>query len=169
MNKKCFFLFFFCLSFSFLYAQENTYPTAERLFHIERSKNKNLVCYDVNIVEGRLESKNPLYIYWVNREEKPGEKKALSMIQKKLAYGYKLLKQGEEHCEITLSAYPDRSMTIQKINQKYVCLIPINGQPAILHSLYVKSKESNSLSVEYVELYGTSLQTQQPVSERVKQ
>ena len=29
--------------------EEGTYPTVGRLFHIARSVNKNLVCYDVNL------------------------------------------------------------------------------------------------------------------------
>ena len=46
----------------------NTYPTAERLFHIARSANRNLVCYDVNLVHGRVDAKSPIKVYWVNRE-----------------------------------------------------------------------------------------------------
>lgn len=147
--------------------QENTYPTEQRLFHIERSKNKNLVCYDMNLIDGKLNTKEPLDIYWINREEKPGEKKGLTAIQKRLAYGYKLISQGDDSCEITLSAYPDRKLTIRKHDDKYVCIIVINGQPAILKSLYVKAKPSNSLSVEYVELKGLSFDTGAQVSEKV--
>ena len=32
--------------------EEGTYPTVGRLFHIARSVNKNLVCYDVNLRDG---------------------------------------------------------------------------------------------------------------------
>lgn len=151
-----------------LYAQDNTYPTEYRLFHIERSKNKNLVCYDVNLTDGKLNTKDPLNIYWVDREEKPGETKKLNAMQKRLAYGYKLISQGDDSCEITLSAYSGKVLTIQKIEGKYVCTLMMNNQAAILQSLYVKAKESNSLSVEYVELKGLSIDTKQPVTERVE-
>ena len=47
--------------------EENTYPTTERLFHIARSVNKNLVCYDVNLENGKLNTKTPLNVFWLNR------------------------------------------------------------------------------------------------------
>jgi len=151
-----------------LYSQENIYLTENRLFHIERSKNRNLVCYDINLIDGKLANKDPLSIYWVNREDNPGEKKGLTAIQKKLAYGYKLVSQDEHSCEVSLSAYSGRNITIKRLDNNYVCTIQINNEPAILTSLYVKAKESNSLSVEYVELRGTSIKTKLPVSERIK-
>lgn len=151
-----------------LFSEENNHPDEDRLFHIARSKNKNLVCYDVNHPEGKLDTKNPLNIYWLDMENKPGETSNLTIIQKKLAYGYKLVSQDEDACQIILSAYPGRTLTICKQDSKYVCLIKINNQTAILKSLYVKAKPSNSLSVEYVELQGVTLDTKQSVSERVE-
>jgi hypothetical protein len=151
-----------------LYPKDNTHLAKDKLFHIARSKNKNLVCYDVNYSGGKLDIKNPLTIYWLNREDKPGETSSLNMIQKKLAYGYKLISQGDDSCEITLNAYPERVLTICKQDAKYVCLITINKQTAILESLYVKANPNNSLIVEYVELQGISPNTKQPVSERVE-
>ena len=51
----------------------NLYLTPQRLFHISRSINRNLVCYDVNLVGGKLDKEKPLSVYWVNREERMGE------------------------------------------------------------------------------------------------
>ncbi|MDF9831590.1 DUF4833 domain-containing protein [Parabacteroides sp. PF5-6] len=149
------------------FSQENTYPTKERLFHIERSKNKNMVCYDVNLVDGRPDEKEPLNVYWINREESPGQKKGLSAIQKRMAYGYKQVSRDANTCQITLQAYPGRVLTLRLLHGKYVCTLEINGKQAVLNRLYVKAKENNSLKVEYVELTGTALDTQSPVSERV--
>lgn len=80
---------------------DSTYPTAERLFHIARSLNKNLVCYDVNLENGKLNTKSPLNIYWVNREERVGETNGLSYFQRKMAYGYKLVSEGDDTSEVT--------------------------------------------------------------------
>lgn len=162
-------IFFFSL-FTTAYAtspDENTYPTTERLFHIARSANRNLVCYDINTLEGKLDTKSPLNVYWVNREETPGKTNGLNMLQRKMAYGYKVLSQGDDTCDISLRAYPDRKLTIGKQGSKYVCTTTINNQTAILQSLYVKAKASNPLSVEYVELHGIIPGTQQSVSERI--
>lgn len=149
------------------FSQENTAPTPERLFHIERSKNRNIVCYDVRLVNGLPDEKDPLNVYWINGEESPGERKGLSAIQKRMAYGYKQISRDAESCRITLQAYPDRTLTLRQLEGKYVCTLQINGKEAILDRLYVKAKESNSLKVEYVELFGTTLDTRAAVSERV--
>ena len=124
---------------------DSTYPTAERLFHIARSLNKNLVCYDVNLENGKLNTKSPLNIYWVNREERVGETNGLSYFQRKMAYGYKLVSEGDDTSEVTLTAYSGKKLTI-----------------------YVKGKPNNPLGVEYVELQGTAINTGVKVTERVK-
>ena len=115
--------------------EENTYPTTERLFHIARSTNKNLVCYDVNLENGKLNTKSPLNVYWVNREERPGETNGLSFFQKKMAYGYKLISEGNDYSEVTLTAYAGKKLKICKQDSKYVCMTMIDNQPAILESL----------------------------------
>ena len=136
--------------------EEGTYPTVGRLFHIARSVNKNLVCYDVNLRDGKLDTHDP------------GETNGLSYIQRKMAYGYKLISASDNACVCSLTAYPSRQLTITKRDSRYVCYITINNQQAILQSLYVKASSKNPLSVEYVELQGISVATNQPVTERVR-
>lgn len=148
-------------------SQNRGLESSNRLFHIERSKNKNLVCYDVNLSNGILDLKEPLDIYWVNQEEHFGEIKELSGIQKRLAYGYKVISRENDACKITLTAYSERVLTICKDVDTYRCIITINNQPCILQKLYVKAKESNSLSVEYVELTGHSIRSGEKMTERV--
>lgn len=160
--------FIFVSSWTLRAESDNTYPTKDRLFYISRSANKNLVCYDVNLKDDKLDTQKPLNVYWVNREERPGETNGLNLIQRKMAYGYKVVAQGNDRSEVTLTAYPDRKLTIQKHGSQYVCLTTINNQPVILQSLYVKAKEGNPLSVEYVEIHGINQETQEQVSERIK-
>lgn len=61
----------------------STYPTPDRLFHIARSLNRNLVCYDANQTNGKLDTKEPIKVYWLNREMEPGKTNGLSFIQKR--------------------------------------------------------------------------------------
>ncbi|MCC8133156.1 MAG: DUF4833 domain-containing protein [Tannerellaceae bacterium] len=150
-----------------MFSQGKGLVSENRLFHIERSKNRNLVCYDVHLADGVLDLKQPMDVYWVNQEERMGEVKGLSAIEKKFAYGYKVISKGEDSCNITLSAYPGRELTIRKEGNQYICTVIIDGQQAILDKLYVQAKGSNSLSVEYVELTGRSLQSGQLVTEKV--
>ena len=148
--------------------EENTYPTDGRLFYIARSLNKNLVCYDANLKDGRLDTKSPLNIYWVNREERPGERGSLSFFQKKMAYGYKIVSEGDDCSEVTLTAYAGKTLKIHRLDGRYVCTTTITGRVAILQSLYVQSHSGNPLSVDYVELRGITVDTGDPVSERVR-
>lgn len=168
-KRKSIVLFILCLLITApLYAQYE-YPVPEnRLFHIERSKNKNLVCYDAKLEDGALVLKSPLEIYWLDREQNPGQTKGLTAMQKKMAYGYKVVSRGDDTCDITLSAYPGKVLTIKKHEGKYVCITTINGQPAIMEKLYVKANDKNSLTVEYVEVFGVTIDTRTPVSERVE-
>ena len=170
MNRNILTILFLILSFLPLSAketEENTYPTQERLFHISRSVNKNLVCYDVNLKDGKLDEKHPLNPYWVNREEHPGETNGLNFFQRKMAYGYKVISSKEDLCICTLSASKDQQLIITQYNNRWVCMTEINKQKAILKELYVKSKPHNSMKVEYVELRGISLATKLPITEKI--
>ena len=171
MTRRIFFFLLILLPVLMASAEEsdgNTYPTAERLFYITRSVNRNLVCYDVRLADGRLDTRQPMEVYWINREERMGERNGLNYIQRKLAYGYKVVSKGEDRCECSLSAYPDRTLTIERKGASYVCYMTIDGQRALLRSLYVKTASKNPMSVKYVELRGTSTLTGQPITERIR-
>ena len=173
MIQNKFILALLLLIFPFLGMQAeeqdgNTYKTAERLFHIARSANKNLVCYDINLKNGKMDIQKPLKVYWVNREEHPGEIGELSFFQRKMAYGYKLISSSNKACVCTLTAYSKRKLTITQRGAEYVCLTTINHSEAILQSLYIKASPHNPMNVEYVKLFGTSLSTNQPVTEIIK-
>ena len=158
----------FLLASPMAYGQtENTFETPERLFHIARSANKNLVCYDVQLVDGKLNTEKPLHVYWVNREERMGETNELNFFQRKMAYGYKLVSKEADSSEVTLTAYPGRKLTIQKLDDHYVCTLLIQNQKAILQSLYVQASPKNPLSVEYIELHGVAVQDGSALSEKI--
>ena len=166
-----FFVYFFCCSSGFLRAttpdNDNTYRTHKRLFHIERSKNKNIVCYDLNAdATGKPDEKNPLSVYWINREAHPGRHGELSYIQQKLAYGYTVAGKQNGAIVIGLNAAKDRIITVEHNEQNYFCRIEINRKPSVLTKIYIKTKTPNSLQVEYVEIEGLDLMTGAPVKER---
>ena len=174
MKNKCrllligFFLFASFVSILAVTPEEDTYPTPERLFYIARSLNRNLVCYDANLKEGKLNLEEPIEVYWLNRTDRPGYTNGLNFIQRKLVYGYKVKQKGNDTCRVTLSAYP-RDITIRKAGDAYQAFIDINGSPARLVSLFVQLKPNSSVSVDYVELQGYSVSTGKRVTERIRQ
>lgn len=166
------FLFSLCCWSGLLLASEpdknDTYPTENRLFHIERSKNKNIVCYDIHVDEtGIPDEKKPLSVYWINREEHPGRYGELSFIQEKLAYGYTVLGKENGMVTIELNAARNRKITIDRNECQYFCRIEINHQPSVLQKIYIKTKTNNSLQVEYVDIQGLDLSTGASVTERI--
>ncbi len=170
-HTVCFVLIFYCLpGFSSTSSpdENDTYSTENRLFHIERSKNRNIVCYDLNVdAIGVPDEKMPLSVYWVNREEHPGQHGSLSYIQQKLAYGYTVIGKQNGVITIELNAVKNKKVTIEQNDQKYICQTEINKQPSALLKIYVKTKTSNSLQVEYVDIQGVNLATGTPVTERI--
>ena len=148
--------------------EDDTYSTEARLFHIERSKNRNIVCYDLHAdATDKPDEKSPMLVYWVNREEYPGKQGSLSYIQQKLAYGYTITGSQNGVITIELNAVKGRKITIEQNNQKYFCRIEINQQPSTLSKVYVKTKTSNSLQVEYIDIHGYNLETGVLITERI--
>jgi len=161
------FIMAFGVSSGFEDDEEDTYATDKRLFYIERSKNKNIVCYDLNADDtGVPNDKKPLTVYWINREKYPGRRGELSFIQEKLAYGYTVTRKQEGRIYLELNATKNREITLESREEKYICRIDINSHPAALQKIYVKSKPNNSLQVEYVEIQGIDLATGVSISER---
>lgn len=127
----------------------------ERLFHIARSLNRNLVCYDVQLTSNGLDLKHPVHVYWHNRESHPGRETEISTIERKLAYGYNVKKASPTEAIVTLTAYPKRPVRICKREGKWVALITIDGHECLLTDIYVKTK--TSITVDYIELHGKAL------------
>lgn len=138
-----------------------------RLFHIERSKNANIVAYDVRLnPRGTIDTSDPIDGYWVRLAEK-GQRKELGRVEKRLAYGWKATPQGEDKVKLVLTALPERPITVERGKHGYEAHLPILGVPSRLLKVYVKTKEGGMLpKVEYIELYGYRLDNGESVKER---
>ena len=65
------------------------------LFIIERSKNMNIVVYEADVKDGKLDPKEPVKAFWldidpeyVKRAGEKSDKVELSMVEWSMAYGY---------------------------------------------------------------------------------
>ncbi|MCM1078494.1 MAG: DUF4833 domain-containing protein [Bacteroidales bacterium] len=128
----------------------------ERLFHIARSLNPNWVCYDARLKNGKLNADDPVHVYWHNNSDNPGHENELSFFQRKMAYGVKVLKRGNQEAEIRLTAYKKRSIKVCRHNGHWVALCTINNRRCILKEIYVQLKPKSSMSVAYIRLSGVS-------------
>lgn len=140
-----------------------------RMFFIARSKNANIVCYDLNIDKnGKVNPEKPLKVYWVNKTDHMGEISDLSYIQNKMAYGYNSKNLGGGIFEISLVAFPTRKVILDRDQKgKYRGRIVINGEPAVLTKIFVQAKPDSFMKVSWVELTGINLQDGKTITERI--
>lgn len=139
----------------------------QTLFVIERNKNANAIYYDANIVGGKINDKTPLDVYYIHYAT-DGNRCELNSIERKLAYGYKVIDKNERNITLQLVAYNKRNILLfQDIHGKTYALININGKDAYLKKIFVFAKPKLYTSVEYVELYGYDTKSNKPVYEKI--
>ncbi len=141
---------------------------AEHLFVIERSKNRNIVHYDICIGDDNYPANTePVVAYWILEN---GTREDLNKLEREYAYGItEYRKLGKDSVRIILASMKQRAITIKKIGEKYRATILINGKESILERVYVKSHELmiGLPRVESVDLYGRTKGEGLPVSERI--
>lgn len=139
---------YFCIFASFAATPEG------RLFQFERSTNKNYICYDVNLKNGKLDLKEPVHAYWIRAEE-GGEKKELSYLQFTFAFGYKVDNKKDNEVTIHLSPYKNLPIRILKRGGKWIALVTMEGQEMIVSRFFAQMK-GESLTCLYVDVTGTT-------------
>jgi hypothetical protein len=168
--KAKLFIIVFVLSVLFLsWAQsEAQCNKRDALFRIERSKNKNIVRYDACLLQnGNISGSNPVDVYWILEK---GKKEELNTVEKEHAYGIESMKeQGKNIVQVFIKALKDRAIIVKKLKADYKAFVRIKGELSILEKVYVKSEETmlGFPKVDYVDLFGRSLQTNRPVQERI--
>lgn len=133
----------------------------DHLFRIERSKNTNIVYYDVQLTpEGKLDPEKPIVAYWIMHANK-GEKEDLNWIEKKMAYGFKVKHDSKgDFWIMDLVADIQREIKVYKINGKYHAETLIDNRPAFLERIYIKSIEGGiNPKVKYMEFFGKCIKT----------
>jgi hypothetical protein len=133
----------------------------EHLFKIERSKNANVVQYDAQLTpEGNLDPKKPIIAYWIMLAA-DGRKEDLNVIERMKAYGFKAKYNAEGNfATMDMAADIQRKIKVYKVDGIYRPETVIDGQPAFIKKIYIKSIEGGTLpKVEYMELFGTDAKT----------
>jgi hypothetical protein len=141
-----------------------------QLFYLQRSKDANTVIYEANLTtDQKLHPEKPVDVYWIRYAEK-GQREDLSRIQWKKAFGYTYKPSADsEAYDISLNAFRDKPIHITHYRGKPVAMLPINGQQAFLQKIFVQVDPKAQLIplIRYVDLYGSAVDTSQPVYERL--
>jgi len=137
----------------------------EKLFHVRRNLNRNIIVYDACLNDGKLNVKDPIHVYWKNLEHNPVTTNELNFIQRKLAYGYSIISCQEGKATIKLKAYKERPLRVYCHEGKWVAVTTINGAECILTEIYAHCLSKTSC--EYLELHGKRLAGGQKEVEKV--
>lgn len=153
----------------FLLLQSVATAQCFRLFHIERNKNNNIVCYDLTINGSKSIDKNtPIDVYW-EMPDKNNARNTLSVIQNKLAYGFTINQINENVILFKLKAYPDRAIkaVYNSDKKQATAYTNINECYAILKKIYIHAIPPLYNSVEYIILVGLDPKTGKEVKEKI--
>ena len=137
------------------------------LFFIERSKNRNLVQYDIGLTENRdLAGARPVKAYWILEN---GRREELNSIEQKYAYGIvRQEKVGNDKLRVILAAFRGWEIIVERINDSFKAVISINGIESILQKIYIQEEARAAFPrVLYVELFGRTKGTGLPIKERI--
>jgi membrane protein DedA with SNARE-associated domain len=138
------------------------------LFFIERSKNKNVVQYDIRLTESRnLPDARPVDAYWILEN---GRHEELNSIERNYAYGLvRQEKLDKDKFKVVLAAFKSWEIIVERINDSFKAVISINGIESILQKIYIKSEETRAAvpRVLYVELFGRTKEKGLPIKERI--
>jgi uncharacterized alpha/beta hydrolase family protein len=142
----------------------------QHLFKIERSKNANIVQYDVRMkADGKLDPKKPVVAYWV-RLAKDGRKEDLKWVEKSFAYGFKAKYDAKTNTAIMdMAAKIKRKIKVLEVKGEYRAETTIDGQSAFLEKIFISSKgKGASTKVNYMELFGKDVKTGEDRHEKFK-
>ena len=143
--------------------------TSHPLFHIERSKNANIVQYDAQVAEdGKLFRKEPVVGYWIRLNEQ-GQKQELTWLQRTFAYGFVThLDKSREMAEVNMKADVGQVVRVVRDGDTYRATITIDGAPSYFKKMYIDAKRKGlSLDVYYVELFGEDIKTGEARYEKI--
>ncbi|MDL2290215.1 DUF4833 domain-containing protein [Paludibacteraceae bacterium OttesenSCG-928-F17] len=143
--------------------------TGLRLFHIERNKDADIICYDLIVKDNVIDTEMPVHVYWdrITQDDKLDE---LNKIQKSLAYGVDVDKISDNEVSFILKAYKERMVTAvynQESNTAYAQLL-IDGKQARLNKIYFYAVGPLYESVVYVELHGKDIETGKKLYEKIE-
>lgn len=141
------------------------------LFKIERSKNANIVQYDAHIgPDGKLDHKTPVDVYWVRLAEQ-GQIKKLSWLQKTFVYGFKAdLDRKTDSVTLDMNSNLSPPIKVERVSGTYQAVVEIDGKSSRLVKVFIHATGKGlATRLEYIEMYGTDLETGESIYQRFKQ
>jgi hypothetical protein len=138
------------------------------LFFIERSKNKNLVQYDIRLTENSdLPDPGPINVYWILEN---GRREELNPIEREYAYGIvRQEKLDKDKFKVIVAGLKGLEIIVERMNDSFKATVSIKGRESILEKIYIKSEEKwkRLPKVLYIDLFGHTKEMGLPIKERI--
>ncbi len=152
----------------------DTFPVpkfnARTQFYVQRTPNTNTIMYELNMKNGVLVDKDPIYIYWI-RYASGGGVEELSYIQRKFAYGVKVSKVAPEKYKILFTAYDKIPFYLMKSSAGiFRTYVELDGRMIVLNRLYIRIDPGGTFwapNVKYVEFKGIEVGSGKEVIKRI--
>jgi len=145
---------------------EESYPVprgiANQLFYLQRNPDANTVIYQLNMKDGQLNEEEPVSVFWIRYTE-GGQIKALSGMQRKLAYGIssKIIAKGKH--ELRFTSYPKLPLYLTQSapGKNYYVYAVLKDRSMILDRVFIKVKNGTFCipKVDYIQLSGKDMET----------
>jgi len=138
------------------------------LFFIERSKNKNLVQYDIRLTEDRdFPDPSPIRVYWILEN---GRREELNTIEREYAYGIAHQeKLDKDKFKVILAGLKGLEIIVERMNDSFKAMVSIDGRESVLERIYIKSEEklTGLPRIVYIDLFGRTKEMGLPIKERI--
>ena len=120
------------------------YPGNYNLFKIDRSRDRDIVLYDVRLDSlGNLDSSGPISAYWKKFTEN-GRYEPLTMIQQKFGYGIRFHNISESVADFQLVSFQDQLFRLRKNkDNEYRVYLVSGGKNIELRSLYIQFEDDS--------------------------
>jgi len=140
------------------------------LFFLQRDPNTNTLIYALNLEKnGSVNRTNPIRVYWIRYAEN-SEKKELSYIQRKFAYGIDTREISNGNYELRFVSHKKLPMYLHNAGSKnYYVTVSVNNKTIKINRLFIRIEGGSFWlpNVKYAQIDGTDESSGKPVVERV--
>ena len=145
---------------------------SNQIFYLQRDPNTNTIIYALNTDRNGVVNKDePVLIYWLRYDE-GGDKKDLSYIQRKFAYGLETKSLGNDQYELRFVSHKKIPFYLVKSaeDKKYHAYVTVNNKKIQIERIFLRIEGGSFWlpNVKYVEIKGINTATDSAITERIK-
>jgi len=141
--------------------------TTQPLFHIERTKNANILYYEARINDlGYIDPKDPIKVYWIMwaKDSTGKTTEGMNFIERTKVYGYNIKPDstGKKY-DMTLKPFKDRLIRIYMKDGTARAEMTINNRPSYFEKMFIYAKGDSK--PDSIKLHGVDIESGEKIVE----